>query len=203
MKKIIIFIPLMLILTSCEKLENLVLLNKQRPLVIFNTNMLFNVVPKNNPYHLSTTGVWIQISKQTIDQLNMCNRVYNFPHSVQINCYKDTKDCTIRETMLKDYGTGINYYITSYEVNYYIKSWDNNKIIATVDDPKREYSFKYCFNDILEIDLNTKEIFIKSTANSHEECKRYKDIDMPIIHKLIDEERLPYTYLISLTKKSK
>lgn len=203
MKKIIIFTSLTLILTSCEKLEELVLLNKQRPLVIFETNMLFNVIPKNNPYYVSATGVWKHISKQTIDQLNICNRVYNFPHSVQIKCYKDTKDCTIHETLLKDNDMKINYYIISYEVNYYIKSWDNNKIIATLDDPRREYSFKYCFNDILEIDLNTKEVFIKSTTNPHEECKRYKDIDMPIIHKLIDEDQLPYTYLISLTKKLK
>lgn len=203
MKKIIIFMPLMLILTSCEQLEDLVLLNKTRPLIIFNANMKFNVIPKNNPSYVSATGVWKHISKQSIEQLDMCNRVYNFPHSVQIKCYKDTKDCTIHETVLRDYGMKLDYYLTSYEVNYYIKSWSNNKIIATLDDPKHEYSVKYCFNDVLEIDLNTKEVFIKSTTNSHEECKRYKDIDTPIIYKLIDEDQLPYSYSISLTKKLK
>ena len=93
------------------------------------------------------------------------------------------------------------YYLTSNQEEFEIEKWNKGKIIAIqkFGDP--------CFIYILKINLYTQEVFMKSvlkdSTNLGTHCSSFKELQMPITNKLVNESEYPWEYSISLTRKIK
>ncbi len=103
---------------------------------------------------------------------------------------------------------GFSYFVSTSDIKFKLETWDKDKIIATnmVD------YYGACFTLILQIDLYTQEVFVKSVIRQdinseknirHLICPPFKKKPMPIINKLVDESESPWEYSVSLTKKAK
>lgn len=194
----ILWIILILFLSSCKECNKC---NEELPLTVFRNVKKFNMYSKNTDFEqVVATGIWqITSGDNSIQELiAFAGQSIDIPHSVEIDCDKYKSNCSLRETVLGEFG---NYYVSSSRELFKINTWDNDKIIATM------YDFHLCLKRILQIDLHTQEVLVKSilkdNMNSDELCSRYKEKPMPIVNKLVDESESDWEYSISVTKKPK
>ena len=176
--------------------------NEELPLTAFGSVKDFYIHGKNTDFTWVTSqGIWQVINgNNSFRELIVYKREsIDAPHSVQIECYKHKSNCSLRETVLVKFG---NYAISSAENTFTVNTWDNDKIIATIYDFQDK-----CLKRILQIDLHTQEILVKSilkeNMNLDKVCSYYKEKPMPIVHKLVDESESDWEYSISFTKKPK
>ena len=189
----ILWIILILFLSSCNKS------NEEKPLEILHSEKSFFIYTKNNPNYVSIEGIWQVINSHDGGLITNYESI-NYPHSVKISCDKDTRICDLQETIIGAYNFSQAYYFTSNTTRFTLKTWDKDKIIAIQDSD-------LCLIRILQIDLHTQEVFIKSVLKDaityDKYCTSYKGKPMPIVHKLVDESESDWEYSISLTKKPK
>lgn len=195
MLRIILCLLQILFLSSCEEFC------EEKPLEILKGEKIFFSYPKNNPFYVSASGIW-QVTSGHDGTLITNNESINYPHSVDITCDRnsDEKVCYLKETIIGPLTLSKAYYITTNENVLVLKTWDKDKIVATEDQGS-----SWCFFRILQIDLHTKEVLIKSILKDNRDtsCSSFKGQPMPIIHKLVDFSESPWDYFISLTKREK
>lgn len=189
----ILWIVLIFFLSSCKES------NEENPLEILHSEKSFFIYPENNPNYVSIEGIWQVISSHDGTLITNYESI-NYPHSVKISCDKDTSSCDLQETIIGTFNFIQAYYFTSNTTRFTTKTWDKDKIIAIQDNDE-------CLKRILQIDLHTQEVLVKSilkdNMNAAEFCSRYKDKPIPIVNKLVDESESDWEYFISVTKKPK
>lgn len=173
--------------------------NEEKPLEILHGEKRFFIYPENNPNYVSAEGIWQVITSNDGTLITNYDSI-TYPHSVKISCDKDTSSCDLRETIIGAFNFSQAYYFTSNTTRFIPKTWDKDKIIAIQDSD-------ICLIRVLQIDLHTQEVFIKSvlknTVTYDKYCTSYKEKSMPIVHKLIDISESPWEYSINLSKKAK
>ena len=110
----------MLLLSSCNEQKDISQLchSEERPLEIIHDSKIFVVSPKNSPSFVVISGIWKTISRHNYGLLITNGDTIDTPHAVEINCDKDTKSCTLKETIIGKGGvfSEENYYFTSEDV---------------------------------------------------------------------------------------
>lgn len=197
MLRVILSLVLVLPLCSCEKwdeVKSLIPFLQEKLLEILHSEKRFFIDPENEPNYVSVEGIWQVTSGHDIESIN-------YPHSVKISCSKNTNYCNLQETIIGLLKFSNSYYLTTNYDDLKIERWDKNQIIAI-----QKFNFD-CFIHILQIDLHTQEVFVKSvlkdTSTSDKYCSSYKGKPMPIVRKLVDISESPWEYSISLTRKIK
>lgn len=202
MLRIILCLVLILPLCSCEKwdeVKSLIPFLQEKPLEILHSEKRFFIHPENNPNYVSVEGIWEVISDHDGTLITNYESI-NYPHSIKISCDKDTNSCDLQENIIGPFTFSKAYYFTSNTTIFTPKTWDKDKIIAIQHSD-------LCLIRILQIDLHTQEVFVKSvlkdTSLSDKYCSSYQGKPMPIVHKLIDISESPWEYSINLTKRAK
>lgn len=206
MTKIVLLLLQVLLLSSCDQDQNLLmkfLERDEKELVTLHSEKSFYI---DSDYgYLAATGIWKVISgHDTYYALLITNSdPISLPHTVEIVCDKNRDNCSVRETMVGMMPISNTYYLTTNECFFVIKTWDKDKIIA-IDNFGDSYS---CLSRVLHIDINTQEVLIKSIIQSKnidaKYCAAIKGQSMPIIHKLVDYHESPWKHYITLTVKPK
>lgn len=203
MKQFLLFL-ISLILSSCDQEKNYLikLISKERKeLFILHSDKSFYISPHSD--FIEFTGIWKLISNH--GESYGCitnNEKITYPHAVKITCSKNISKCGITETIMGRLHNSDKYYITSNTDPFFIiKTWSNNKIIAI------NRTSGVCLYDILYIDINTQEAFIKSVINNknshYKHCKTIKEQLPPIVYKLIDSKAGAKKYYIDLIIEDK
>ena len=198
MKKILCLLWLLL-LASCEKLDEIksfIPFYKEKPLLISTGLKEVVFIDPHLPDYVHAEGFWILTS----DHNKVLDTNYE-PYCIKILCRKSGGYCSVKKTMIALLKLSNMYYLTSNQEEFEIEKWNKGKIIAIqkFGDP--------CFIHILKINLYTQEVFMKSvlkdSTNLGTHCSSFKELQMPITNKLVNESEYPWEYSISLTRKIK
>ena len=206
MIKIVLLLLQVLLLSSCDQGQNLLmqfLWRDEKEIVTIHSDKSFYI--DSDSSYVAAEGTWKVISgHDTSYALFITNGdSINLPHIVEIVCDKNRGYyCSVRETMVGRMEISNKYYLTTNKKSsFVIKIWDKDKVIA-IDNQG-----SLCLSRILYMDINTQEVFIKSFVNSKyiesKYCTTFKGQSMPIILKLVDYHESPWEYYIKLIVKSK
>lgn len=206
MTKIVLLLLQVLLLSSCDQGQNLLMKflgRDEKELITLHSEKSFYI--DSDYSYVVATGIWKVISgHDTSYALFITNGdPISLPHTVEIVCDKNRGNyCSVRETIIGIMPISDMYYLTTNEENSFrIKTWDKDMIIAI-------NNFRdSCLSRVLYMDINTQEVLIKSIIQSKnidaKYCATIKGQSMPIIHKLVDYHESPQKYYITLTVKPK